>query len=93
MKRINEGRWSAVKTNMNWFKEFLNAEHRFDTISAKALAGYQRFCRDKRATDSTISNMSGFFTLGDVAGYEAEFASEKIFLLPIRTQANKVLVI
>ena len=39
-----------------------------------------------------ISNVSGFFTLGDVAEYEAEVKSEKILLLPIPTQANKVSV-
>jgi hypothetical protein len=41
---------------MDWFKKFLNAEHRLDTITAKAFVGYQVFRRDKRATDSIIRN-------------------------------------
>jgi integrase len=56
MQRITEGRWSTVKTHMNWFKKFLNAEHRLDTITAKALVGYQAFRRDNGAADSTIRN-------------------------------------
>ena len=43
-------------------------------------------------SSKAIINVSGFFTLGDVAEYEAEVESEKILLLPIPTQANKVSV-
>jgi len=39
-----------------------------------------------------LGDVGGFFTLGDVAEYKAEVEAEKILLLPIPTQANKVSV-
>ena len=54
--RITEGRFSTIKTHMNWFKKFVNAEYRLDNYTEKALVGYQSFRRDKGATDSTIRN-------------------------------------
>lgn len=56
LDRITEGRFGTIKTHMNWFKKFVNAEYRLDTYTAKALIGYQQFRRDKEATDSTIRN-------------------------------------
>jgi|TARA_B100000315_G_scaffold188659_1_gene178384 hypothetical protein len=56
LERIGVGRWGIVKTHMNWFKAFVNAEHRLDTITAKALVGYQAFRREKGAKDDTIRN-------------------------------------
>lgn len=54
--RITEGRFGTIKTHMNWFKKFVNAEYRLDNYTEKALVGYQSFRRDKGATDSTIRN-------------------------------------
>jgi len=56
MDSIKVGRWSTIRTHMNWFKRFVNAEYRLDNYTAKALMDYQRFRREKGAKDVTIAN-------------------------------------
>lgn len=56
LDRITKGRFSTIKTHMNWFKKYVNAEYRLDTLTEEALVGYQSFRRDKNATDTTIRN-------------------------------------
>jgi len=56
MDSITVGRWSTIRTHMNWFKRFVNAEYRLDNYTAKALMDYQRFRREKGAKDATIAN-------------------------------------
>lgn len=56
MGSITVGRWSTIKTHLNWFKAFVNAEYRLDNYTAKALMDYQRFRREKGAKDVTIAN-------------------------------------
>ena len=56
MGSITVGRWSTIRTHMNWFKRFVNAEYRLDNYTAKALMDYQRFRREKGAKDVTIAN-------------------------------------
>ena len=36
MDSITVGRWSTIRTHMNWFKRFVNAEYRLDNYTAKA---------------------------------------------------------
>ena len=54
MDSITVGRWGTIRTHMNWFKRFVNAEYRLDNYTAKALMDYQRFRREKGAKDVTI---------------------------------------
>jgi len=56
MGSITVGRWGTIRTHMNWFKRFVNAEYRLDNYTAKALMDYQRFRREKGAKDVTIAN-------------------------------------
>ena len=56
MDSITVGRWSTIKTHLNWFKAFVNAEYRLDNYTAKALMDYQPFRREKGAKDVTIAN-------------------------------------
>lgn len=54
--RITEGRFGTVKTTMNHFKNFVNAEYKLNTLNKGALAKYQTYRRAKNITDVTIRN-------------------------------------
>ena len=57
MGRITEGRFGTIKTQLKHLKKFLNAEHRLDTYTAKALEEYQTYRRtENNASDTTIRN-------------------------------------
>ncbi len=57
MGRITEGRFGTIKTQLKHLKKFLNAEHRLDTYTAKALEDYQTYRRtENNASDTTIRN-------------------------------------
>ena len=57
MGRITEGRFGTIKTQLKHLKKFLNAEHRLDTFTAKALEEYQTYRRtENNASDTTIRN-------------------------------------
>ena len=63
MGRITEGRFGTIKTQLKHLKKFLNAEHRLDTYTAKALEDYQSYRRtENNASDTTIRNEQPLIT-------------------------------